>query len=146
MFKIFGSKFLLIYVVVVAKEGLIVYNCFMSIESPQSNFSEIPKYTFNNAKEDLVSLLSAEDFQTPEVDEVMGRLLKSKIGELLIFFVGGNNEFKSLPHEIRGRIEPLVGLIQNSGVERPNNDDFPVYLALSAKVVSEVSKVPNEGK
>ena len=107
----------------------------MSPEQAQNSSNETPKYSFKNAYDDLIELLTIEDFQTPVANEVMGRLLKSKIGETLIFFVGRNPDFLTLNSEIQGRIQPLV---ENIKLEKPSMEEYPIYLSLSEKVVSDV--------
>lgn len=104
--------------------------------SPEDPKLEEPKYDFIKAKDDLIELLTIADFESENADNIMGRLLNSKEGKTLIYFVGNDPRFRNLNKEIQGRIRPLVLFIKNVLVQ-PSPDEYQIYLELSQNVVDK---------
>lgn len=93
------------------------------------------------AKVDLINLLTGKDFQTLEIDETIRRLLKSNSGQLLILFVKNNYSFRQFPIVTQGRLQPIIDIIimRHNKIEIPDDQYFRVLFSLSEEVIKEVS-------
>lgn len=90
------------------------------------------------AKDDIVAMVTAPVFQTPEVNTVMGRLLNNQDGRRMLFFVTCEPDFNVLSEEIKGRILPIVSLFDQKSFALPE-DVYP-WANMAQFIVSTLKK------
>jgi hypothetical protein len=95
-------------------------------------------YNIPEAKNDIIILLTALNFQTPEINNIIGRLLNNKTGATLIIFVTNNSNFKNLHRNIRDRIVPLKSILQLQDLQQPTMEEYPKYLDASESIINKL--------